>query len=144
MKAIGAAVAVIAILMIIIGIALQNYEESQRTWLGIYVTTKPYEDLGNQLFSLGVIFIVLGVVISIGGAFAPPSRREVLRSQRIAERNRARLAMDADSDDYVAGYEPIISAAEHQRNDTPTKHCRYCGEVVPKDSTFCEHCGRRL
>ena len=25
-----------------------------------------------------------------------------------------------------------------------TKYCRHCGQVVPNDSTFCEHCGNKL
>lgn len=142
-KIVGTAVAAVAILMIVIGIGLKNYEETQRTWIG-YITTKPYEDLGDQLFFLGVVFIVLGVIISLAGVFAGPSRREVRLAQRKEERRRARLSRDTDSDSYVTECEIIIPTAENQRSDVATKHCRYCGEVVPKDSSFCEHCGKRL
>ena len=139
--AVGTVIAIIGFVMAIIGTILENHEEQERTWYG-YVTTKPYEDVGGQVFLLGVVFLVLGVIVSIAGVFAHPSRRETIRAQRAMEKDRARQLPDTDNSHIE--FEPILAKPNGLHDRVPKKHCRFCGQMIPMDSSFCEHCGSRL
>ena len=139
--AVGTVVAIIGFVMAIIGTILENHEEQERTWLG-YVTTKPYEDVGGQVFLLGVVFLVLGVIISIAGVFASPSSREAIRAQHAMKKERPRLFLDPDNSHIE--FEPVLAKPNDLHDRIQKKHCRFCGQMIPKDSAFCEHCGSRL
>lgn len=39
---------------------------------------------------------------------------------------------------------PTSGTTTNQLPDGNTLNCRYCGAEIPKDSVFCQYCGRRL
>ncbi len=126
--ALGTVVAVTGILLVVVGLVLY-YHEGSEIW-----DPRPYLDIGDKLYDFGIVLVVLGCVICVASAFAKPSRLEALQAQRLMEENRDRLSGNPDVDDSTAIYESIITESHDPRDKKPSKHCRYCGLIIPKDS----------